>query len=248
MARKIVLPPEEPHFGPWTVEPLETLVQLLVRECPDTPAQPCIVAIDGRSGSGKSTLAAALQKAISNVAVVHTDDIPTSSNWSGRDAYTPHNRPAQRSFFDWTERLLMEVLRPARAGQAVQYRPPAWDDWNREENAIDVPLECSLLILEGVGAARRELTNLLYITIWVQSGLQKARTRGVERDGDNAEAAAFWEGFMSEELPFLADQRPWERADIVLNSTLEGPHDPSKEIVIAESSYTRGRDRTSFKS
>ena len=236
MADRMTLPPEEPRFEPWSVEPVERFVRRLEAMCPNTSTRPCILAVDGRSGSGKSTLATLIHKAVvSRAALVHTDDLPSSSNWSGKDTYTPRDLdPTQRSFFDWTERLLGEVLKPARAGQEVQYRPPAWDDWNREENAINVPPECALLILEGVGAARRELTHLLDVVVWVQGDLKRAKARGIERDGGDAEAAAFWEEFMSAEFPFLAEQRPWERADIIVNGTPEGEHDSLTHVVVAE--------------
>lgn len=215
------LSPEESHFGPWTVKPLETFVQLLMDKCPDTSARPCIVAVDGRSASGKSTLAAALNSAISGSAIVRTDD----AAW-------------HHSFFDWTQLLSNSVLEPIHAGQDVSYRPPAWEERNRE-GSITVPQGCSLLILEGVGAARRELMHLLDLVIWIQADLEEAKARGIERDGGDTEAAEFWEEWMSEEFPFLADQRPWERADVVVNGTPEETHDPLKEIVIAQSSRLR---------
>lgn len=194
-----------------------------------------IIAIDGRSASGKSTLAALINRAVPGSVVVHTDDIPSSGNWPGRDVHSPPliESATQRSFYDWTERLLENVLRPARAGRAVRYRPPSWEDWFREEGAIEVPPGCPLLILEGVGAGRRELAHAVDVVVWVQSDLEKAETRGIARDGGDAEAIAFWEKWMAEEFPFLADQRPWERANIIVSGTPELEHDPTSHIVIA---------------
>lgn len=32
---------------------------------------------------------------------------------------------------------------------------------------------------------------------------------------------------------FLAEDRPWERADLIVSGTPELPHDPSSEVVVA---------------
>lgn len=90
-----------------------------------------------------------------------------------------------------------------------------------------------MLILEGVGAARRELMHAVDAVVWVQSDMEQARTQGIARDGGDAEAAAFWETWMAEEFPFLADQRPWERANAVVSGTPERAHDPTSEVVVA---------------
>ena len=39
--------------------------------------------------------------------------------------------------------------------------------------------------------------------------------------------------WMAEEVPFLADQRPWERADVIACGTPEISCDPATELVIA---------------
>lgn len=225
------LPPEEPYFGPWQVAPVQAFVRLLEETLPKTGGLK-VIAVDGRSAGGKTTLASLLGRAIAGSAIVHTDDLPSSGNWSGTDLYSSCSSDA-RSFFDWTERLLKNVLKPARAGFAVKYRPDAWEDWSREKGAIEIPSGCPLLILEGVGAARRELTHALDAAIWVQSDVDKAKTRGVARDGGDAAARTFWDEWMTQEFPFVADQKPWERADFIVTGTPELEHDSSSEIVFA---------------
>ena len=215
-AKAFSLPPEEPYFGPWKLEPLEMFVQSL-RELPHAAEQPQLVAVDGRSASGKTTLAETLHRVVPGSAVVHTDDVA----W-------------HHSFFDWTELLLGEVLEPARRGQAVKYRPSAWVERGRT-GAVEVPSDCSLLILEGVGAARKELMHLVDVVVWVQADFGRAETRGVARDGGDAAAVSFWNEWMAAELPFLAEQRPWERADFVVSGTPDLEHDPASQIVLAES-------------
>ena len=208
------LPPEEPHFGPWQVAPVKAFVRLLEETLPKTGGLK-VVAIDGRSAGGKTTLVSRLNRAIPASVVVSTDDVA----W-------------HHSFFDWADLLLENVLEPARAGRSVAYRPQAWLERGRE-GAVTVPEGCSVLLLEGVGAARRELTHALDAAIWVQSDVDKAKTRGVARDGGGAAASAFWDEWMAQEFPFVADQKPWEGANFIVSGTPELEHDSSSEIMFA---------------
>ena len=215
---------------------MQSLLKSWRGKLPSPAERPGVIAVDGRSAGGKSTLAAFLHRAVPGSAVVHTDDIPSSGNWHGAALSASHLSDSTSpvgSFFDWTERLLENVLVPARAGQAVRYRPQAWADWFREEGAIEVPRGCPMLILEGVGAARRELMHVVDVVVWVQSDIEQAETRGIARDGGDAEAAAFWEKWMAEEFPFLANQRPWERADAVVAGTPDLECDSTSQVVVA---------------
>jgi hypothetical protein len=95
-----------------------------------------------------------------------------------------------------------------------------------------------LVIVEGVGAGRRELAHLLAAVVWVQSDRAEAERRGIARDvasgvnGGREAAIAFWDEWMAEELPFVARERPWERAAVVVAGTPPLPHGPD-EIVLA---------------
>lgn len=209
------LPLEEPHFGPWEVVPLLEVARRVERP---RGVGPSVVAIDGRSASGKTTLATHLARVLPGSTVLHTDDIA----W-------------HHSFFDWSEVLLENVLEPARAGREVVYRPAAWQDRGRE-GAITVPRGSTVVILEGVGAARRELMPVTDSVVWVQSDMAASRTRGLERDGGDAAAEAFWDEWMAAELPFQAEQRPWERADLIVCGTPELAHDPEAEALVSRSS------------
>ena len=42
------------------------------------------------------------------------------------------------------------------------------------------------------------------------------------------------DSWMAEELPFLAADRPWERAGLVMAGTPPLAHDPSTELVVAD--------------
>ena len=179
-----------------------------------------MVAVDGRSGSGKSTLAARLSAAVPASVVVPTDDVA----W-------------HEPFFGWAPLLALGVLEPVRRGEAVCYRPPAWDNRGRA-GAIDVRSGLDLVVVEGVGSGQRAFAALLDTVVWVQSDFAAAERRGIERDvahggnGDVAESTAFWHEWMAEELPFLARERPWERACVVVCGSPPGPVGED-EIVLA---------------
>ena len=175
-----------------------------------------MLAVDGRSGSGKTTLAERIRGAVAASTVVHTDDVA----WS-------------QAKFDWADLLIGGVLEPVHRGEAVSFRPPAWRDRNRA-GAIEVPQGRELVIVEGAGAARHELMDLVDAVVWVQSDMAEAERRGIERDGGDAAAVSFWHLWMAEDLPFMARQRPWTRANVIAAGTPSVPHDPANEAVIAE--------------
>ena len=221
------LAPEEPEAGPWRVEMLSTVVDSVITQVPDrcSSGRPAVLAVDGRSNNGKTTVAVRIRDRVPGAVVIHTDDIA----WA-------HSR------FGWADLLIDGILAPVHEGRAVSYRPPRWEEHGRE-GSIEVPADCPLLIIEGDGAGRREVTHLLDILIWVQADEREAARRAADRvanppPADLANKAVDGapfdeEGWMAEEIPFNAAQRTWERADIVVCGTPEIPHDPCTEIVIA---------------
>jgi hypothetical protein len=213
------LAPDEPEAGAWRAEQFTTVIASLMQLGLSRGAtdRPVVLAVDGRSSSGKTTLAARLADAVAGSAVVHTDDVA----W-------------QHSRFGWADLLNEGILIPARAGQPVMFRPPGWDEHHRE-GAIWVPAGCPLLIIEGVGAARRESACLTDAAIWVQSDEREIERRSRARVGKpgNAPTVGDWQAWMAEEAPFVADQRPWEHADVVICGTPEIPLDPATEVVVA---------------
>jgi uridine kinase len=180
------------------------------------------VAVDGRSAGGKTTVADRLTVAVAGAVVVHTDDVA----W-------------HQGFFDWDELLVDGILGPVSRGEDVAFRPPAWVERGRE-GAIVVPAGAAVLV-EGVGSAREALTPWLDAAVWVQSDADEAYRRGIERDvaaGRNrAEALAFRDEWMAQEVPFLAADRPWERADLVVCST---PSEPVDGLLVSRARASRG--------
>lgn len=207
----ITPPTGEPHAAPWREVPIVEFVDLLLDAVGRPTCRPGIIAVDGRSAGGKTTLATLIHEHIPDSVVVHTDDVA----W-------------HHSFFDWSDLLARGVLEPLVRGEAVHYRPPAWDARGRP-GAIQVAPDLDLVVVEGVGAGRRELAHLLDAVLWVQSDFAEAERRGIARDvaegvnGDLEQATAFWHEWMGEELPFVADQRTWERACLVVAGTPPQP-------------------------
>lgn len=200
---------EEPVIAQWT----ETSnAEVLTRLCAN-PRQSgiVIVGVDGRSGSGKSTFAANLARAAAHVTVVHTDDIA----W-------------HHSFFDWHDLLVDGVLSPVRRdGPPVAFRPPAWDVRHRP-GSVEVPAGTKVLVVEGVGACRKQLHSWFDATVWVQSDADLAYRRVLARGDDPVEFVDDW---TAQEVPFLASDRPWARATVVVSG--HSPDTTSTGVLVA---------------
>lgn len=213
----MALEPEEPAAGPWRAVELDVLVAGLLGTAPST-ASPRVVAVDGRAGSGKSTLAGRIADAIPRSAVVHTDDLA----W-------------HEPLFGW-DRLLLDLVRAARADGRVRFRPPQWDARARP-GAIEVPAGTDVLVVEGCGAGIATRAGLADATVWVQADLDEAERRGIARDlaqGENGtpeEAAAFWQMWAAAERPFFARVRTWDVADMIVAGTPVLPLEPGQLAV-----------------
>jgi hypothetical protein len=139
----------------------------------------------------------------------------------------------KHAMFDWAELMAEGVLRPVRRGEAVAFRPPAWDAQQRP-GAVVVPAACPLVVVEGVGIGRRDLADLVDALVWMHIDLDVARPRALVRDGGGAAEEAFWDEWQAEERPFLAADRPWERADLVVDGAPAVPYDPVTELVVSD--------------
>ena len=213
------LAPEEPEAGPWRAELLTTVIETLTQPVPGASAgyRAVVLAVDGRSSSGKTTLAARVHDAVAGSAVVHTDDVAW---WHSR--------------FGWADLLIDGILMPVHRCESVNFRPPRWAEHGRE-GSIDVPARCPLLLIEGVGAGRYETAHLIDALIWVQSDQLEAQRRSLARVGQpgGPRTVRDLHEWMAEEEPFLADQRPWERADLVVAGTPQISFDPVTQLVVA---------------
>jgi uridine kinase len=170
---------------------------------------PTILAVDGRSASGKTTFAVRLARVL-NAPVVHSDDVA----W-------------HHSFFDWWPLMLEQIIVPFRAGRVIDWKPEAWTAQGRE-GSIQVPLS-SILILEGVSVTRHELSTHIDLPIWVETDLQIAQARGLERDGP--EGRDLWFEWQAHERPFLERDQPWDRAKLIVDGVPNLEHDLETEFV-----------------
>jgi nucleotide-binding universal stress UspA family protein len=98
--------------------------------------------------------------------------------------------------------------------------------------AIELPADASLVIVEGVGAGRREIAHLLDATVWVQSDLNAIERRNAARVAAGETSPSVVARWMHEEFPFVADQRPWERALLVVAGTPELNYSPTPVLVV----------------
>ena len=210
---------EEPEGGPWRAVPLTVVVEGLLPLGGGRAAsgRGVVLAVDGCSSSGKTTLAARLEDAITAAGVVHTDDIAW---WHSR--------------FGWADLLMEGILVRFHRGELVSFRPPGWAGHGRQ-GSIEVPARCPVLIIEGVGAGRSEVSDLIDALVWVQADQQEAERRSLARIGQpgGARTVADHREWMAEEDPFLAGQRPWERADLLVAGTPQIPFDRTSELVVA---------------
>jgi hypothetical protein len=211
----MLLRPEEPAAGPWRVERVVSTVERLAQEFAAHGERPLLLGVDGRSSSGKTSLAHMIEHAVAASTTVHTDDVA----W-------------HHSIFGSDDLLIDGVLAPLHRGQAVHCRPPAWNERDRP-GAITVPADRVLVVIEGVGVGRRELTHMLDRLIWVQADQAEIARREAARVAAGEVTRAVQEVWLREEVPFLAHHQPWTRADLIVAGTPERPHDPTSEIIVS---------------
>jgi hypothetical protein len=209
------LHPGEVEASGWRVATLSDVVQQLRDAAPGVVGRPRVIAIDGRGGAGKSMLAEQLRTVVPASAVVHTDDIA----W-------------HHAFFDWTDLLAENVLRPLHRGEAVEFRPQAWIERGRP-GVIRVPADLDVVWVEGTGSIRQELGRWTDASIWLQGDVDEQERRLVARDGDSPAQQRHIAEWLAEELPLLLREQPWKRATVVVAGTTQLDHAPDSEIVIA---------------
>ena len=188
---------------------LSALTELLSAALAQRPAQPLVLALDGRCGSGKTTMAAALAQRFPASIVLHTDDF-----------YLP---PAQREP-DWEKtpcanmdlaRLRDEVLAPARAGKPVLYRAYSC----REGAYLPVQQLAAqpLVILEGSYSHHPLLTDCETLRVFVTCSQAEQTRRLRAREG--ARYANFAARWIPLEEGYFAQYGIEERADFVVDTT-----------------------------
>ena len=188
------------------LEMFEAGLDELVARLPARPAdRPLLVAVNGPSSSGKSSLTDRLAAALPRAAVVHTDDLA----W-------------HHGVLTWDGLLVDGVLAPVRAGRAVAFRPPAWNRRDRP-GAVEVPAGIDYLLVEGVGVGRASLHEAFDVHLWVETPREIRLARDAVRVAAGEMAPADYTAWMAEEEAHFAGDRPWERADLVVEGHQDRP-------------------------
>ncbi|MFJ5710396.1 uridine kinase [Streptomyces sp. NPDC093105] len=172
-----------------------------LRRLPPSLGPVRLVAVDGHAGSGKSTLAGRLAAALGGAPVLRLDDLASHDE-----------------LFSWTGRLRDQVLEPLARGATARYRPY---DWNlrRFGPARALP-PAPVVLVEGVGAGRRELRPHLAWLLWMDRPAGASWERGRRRDGP--EQAAFWDGWVMAETRHFAEDPSRPFADTLVRERGEG--------------------------
>ncbi|MEU0074746.1 hypothetical protein ABZ027_35205 [Streptomyces sp. NPDC006332] len=173
----------------------------LLRRLPPSCGPVRLIGIDGHAGSGKSTFAGQLSRALDDAPVLRLDDI------SGHD-----------ELFDWTGRLLTQVIEPLSRGGTAHYAPY---DWHARRFGPPRPLTpAPVVIVEGVGAGRRALRPRLAHLLWMDLARDEAWARGRARDGE--EQREFWDGWVRAERQHFAEDPSRPFADLLVRQGTEG--------------------------
>ncbi|MEY2798834.1 MAG: hypothetical protein RIS22_1100 [Actinomycetota bacterium] len=133
--------------------------------------RPVFLVIDGPAGAGKTTLARQILTSMGQGEVIHCDDL--YNGW--HDGLTP---TLEHHLREW-------ILEPLSESKMPRYRKYNWNSGNYE-NEIEVPVT-GLLILEGVGAALKSMTDFADLSIWMEIPPTLGLERVLERDGTSIE-------------------------------------------------------------
>ncbi|MET9817031.1 MULTISPECIES: hypothetical protein [unclassified Streptomyces] len=160
-----------------------------------------LVGVDGHAGSGKTTFTAQLAAALGGAPVLRLDDIASHDE-----------------LFDWTGRLLDQVVGPLSDGRTAHYAPY---DWRARRFGAPRPLPpAPVVLVEGVGAGRRALRPHLALLLWMELPREDAWARGRSRDGE--EQREFWNGWVPAERRHFADDPSRPFADLLVRQREKG--------------------------
>ena len=76
---------------------------------------------------------------------------------------------------------------------------------------------------------RRELSEWIDYSVWIETEAHLAEKRGLERDGPDGRD--FWFEWQSHEDPFLERDQPWTRASLIVDGAPSIAHDADTQFV-----------------
>ena len=160
-----------------------------------------LVTVDGYSGAGKSRLTGRLATALGRVPAVHMDFF--YPGWDGLAeavglavewvaAPLVAGRPARWRRYDWT------------AGRFAEWRETPW---------------APVVVLEGCGAGSEVLRPFTSTAVWVDTPAPVRESR-LRARVDWPRYAPYRDRWAAQEEAYFAEERPWERADAVVDGTV----------------------------
>ncbi|MGI5272811.1 uridine kinase family protein [Nonomuraea sp. CA-218870] len=173
-----------------------------IRTLPPSCGPVRLVAVDGPAGSGKTTYADALATRLGCQAV-HADDFPVP--WDEGPA-------------TWFAALFDQVLEPLRQGRPGGFRRYDWVLGAYAE-PVTVPV-APVLIIEGVGTARKSAAHLLACAVWLEAPDDVRLQRVLERDGPGLEER--WREWFAAERAWFAADDTRSRADLIISTAPAG--------------------------
>lgn len=162
-----------------------------------------IIGIDGHGGSGKSTFAQKLADKL-RAEIIHIDDFASFNN-----------------LFDWWPRLVHDVLDPiSRGAEELSYERSKWWDTHEPEPMHGQPVT-NIMIIEGVGALRKELQPYVQLGIFVDTAKEVCLERGFTRDKgmdgkSDDEIRSMWQKWREGEEEFYRENNPKLSAHIII--------------------------------
>jgi uridine kinase len=187
---------------------------------------PVRVAIDGVDGAGKTTLADELAPLVER----HGHPVIRASVDGFHRPRAERGHTAEEyyaSSFDY-DALRAVLLEPLGPGGDRRYRPAVFDlarDEPLPEERLTAPSD-AVLLCDGIFLHRPELEACWDATIFVAADLDTAVARALARDG-GAARERYRVRYAPGQRRYLAEARPQERADIVVDNT-----DPARPVLV----------------
>jgi uridine kinase len=172
--------------------------------------RPTVVAVSGFGGSGKTTFAKMLGDKL---------DAPVV----GVDAFQkPGSFDSQYSLWEIMDfdRLEHQVLRPFLSKDSVI----SYENFDPKIESISEIIKFKnngIVIVEGVGLFRPELSSYLTYKIWIDLPIKEAIARGKKRDREEYHNPTdeLWDGIWKEnDLDYYETFKPAEIADFILKN------------------------------
>lgn len=214
----------------------DVLSRVAVRLAARRTGHPLRLGIDGVVGAGKSTFARDL------VAVLRTAGLPAVHLDSDgfhhvRAIRYRQGRDSARGYYEDAydfEALAERVLRPLGTPGSPRYATKVHD---LETDALITGPEAtaepgSIVVFDCTFLQRGRLRELWDEVIWLEADRDAARQRGISRDlerlgGEAATVAAYESRYMAACDLYLAEERPSERASIVIDH-----NDPARPRIV----------------